>query len=37
MEDSRTIRAYADRCEADDPVAAKWLRRVAEIMDEPVE
>lgn len=35
-EDSRTIRMHADKCEVDDPAAARWLRRVAEIMDTPI-
>ena len=37
MEDSSIIRMYADKCEVNGPIAARRLRRVAEIMDTPME
>lgn len=37
VEDFGTIRKYAGKCEAGDPTAARWLGRVADIMDEPAD
>ena len=35
MKPSDEMRMYADKCEDDDPAAARLLREVADIMDIP--